>query len=110
VIHKKPCAFAVLHCKNCGFCIAYAKAKWPSEKKWRAAVTYTTVSQLHTERRPSRFFKAVSEFVSAWAEASAAYAVYRELAPKSRSALAAKGLRREDIGRHALDLPKLPRD
>jgi hypothetical protein len=70
-------------------------------------VTYATFTNFN-ERRPSRFFKSFSDFVSAWAEASAAYATYRELAPKSRSALAARGLRREDIGRYALDLPKLP--
>ncbi|WP_207458882.1 hypothetical protein [Azospirillum sp. SYSU D00513] len=72
-------------------------------------MTYSTVSQFGTERGPSRFFKAVREFVSAWAEASAAYTLYRELSPKSPSTLAAKGLRREDVARYAMDLPKLPR-
>lgn len=73
-------------------------------------MAYTTASHADHDGMVSRVAKAVSEFVSAWFEASAAYAVYKELSVASRSELAARGLRRQDVARFSMDLPTLMRE
>ena len=73
-------------------------------------MAYITSSHLDTDRAPSGLLKTISEFVSAWMEASAAYATYSALSTKSNAQLAARGLRREDLARSALDLPALMRE
>lgn len=73
-------------------------------------MAYTTASHIDHDGFLSGIVKGVREFVSAWLEASAAYTVYRELSVLSRGDLAARDLRREDIGRVAMDLPKLMRE
>ena len=73
-------------------------------------MAYITTSHIDSERSSSGILQAISEFVSAWMEASAAYAAYSALSTKSNAQLAARGLRREDIARSALDLPTLMRE
>ncbi|KAA0682399.1 hypothetical protein [Roseomonas genomospecies 6] len=73
-------------------------------------MAYTTASHIDHDGLLSRVVKGVREFVSAWFEASAAYTAYRELSALSRAELAARGLRREDAGRVAMDLPTLIRE
>ena len=73
-------------------------------------MAYITSSHGGTERASSGIVQAISEFVSAWMEASAAYATYSALSTKSNAQLAARGLRREDLARSALDLPALMRE
>jgi hypothetical protein len=69
-----------------------------------------TASQLGTERAPSGLLQAIRAFVSAWRQASAAYAAYNALSTKSNAQLAARGLRRADLARSALGLPALLRE
>ncbi|WP_207461037.1 hypothetical protein [Azospirillum sp. SYSU D00513] len=73
-------------------------------------MAYLTSSHLDTDGTSSGILKAISEFVSAWVEASAAYATYSALSTKSNAQLAARGLRRQDIARSAMDLPALIRE
>ncbi|TWA86901.1 hypothetical protein FBY14_11197 [Azospirillum brasilense] len=72
-------------------------------------MAYTTASHTDHDGLLSGIARGVREFVSAWFEASAAYTVYCELSALSRAELAARDLRREDIGRVAMDLPTLMR-
>jgi hypothetical protein len=71
-------------------------------------MVYLASSNIGSERARSSVFKTILQniatFVSAWAETSAAFTVYRELSGKSNAQLAARGLRREDIGRAAMKL------
>ena len=73
-------------------------------------MAYTTASHIDTERASSGIVQAISAFVSAWMESSAAYAAYSALSTKSDAQLASRGLRREDIARSAMDLPALMRE
>ena len=73
-------------------------------------MTYSDFSLPGSERRPFRLFQAVSEFISAWVETSAAYVAYSEMSKLSNAKLAARGMRREDISRRAMNLPELLRE
>lgn len=73
-------------------------------------MAYTTASHTDHDGVLSGIVKGVREFVSAWFETSAAYIVYRELSALSTAELASRDLRREDIGRTAMDLPTLMRE
>ncbi|WP_207462912.1 hypothetical protein [Azospirillum sp. SYSU D00513] len=73
-------------------------------------MAYITSSHLDADRSSSGILKTISEFVSAWVEASAAYATYSALSTKSNAQLAARGLHRQDIARSAMDLPALIRE
>lgn len=73
-------------------------------------MTTLTASHIGHESAPSRLLHAVRDFFTAWSEATAAYAVYQELSAMSRTDLAARGLRRQDIARSALNLPELMRE
>lgn len=73
-------------------------------------MTTLTASHIGHSAAPSRLLGAVRDFFTAWGEATAAYAVYQELSAMSRTDLAARGLRRQDIGRSAMNLPELMRD
>ncbi|MGQ9372097.1 hypothetical protein [Azospirillum sp. ST 5-10] len=72
-------------------------------------MSFATFSHHGTERASSRILHAIQEFVTAWAETSAAYVAYRELARKSPSDLAERGLHRDELARRAMELPRLPR-
>lgn len=67
-------------------------------------MAYTTASHIDHDGIVSRVTKGVSEFVGAWIEATAAYAVYKALAVDAPSA------RNTTIARSALDLPTLMRE
>ncbi|WP_207460949.1 hypothetical protein [Azospirillum sp. SYSU D00513] len=73
-------------------------------------MAYITSSHFDTDSTSSGLLKTISEFVSAWMEASAAYAAYSALSTKSNTQLAARGLRRQDIARSAMGLPALVRE
>lgn len=68
-------------------------------------MTYFTASHIETDRTQGGIAQAVTAFITAWFETSAAYTACKALSTLSNSELAARGLRREDLGRVALDLP-----
>lgn len=68
-------------------------------------MTYYTASQVEADRRPVGIIETVKAFLSAWFEASAAYATYQALSNLSDAELAERGIHRQDIARTALDLP-----
>ena len=78
-------------------------------------MAYTNASQFGTQgdtqgNATSGVLGAISEFVRAWIDTSAAHTAYRELSGLSNAKLAARGLRREDVARTAMDLPALRRE
>ena len=59
-------------------------------------------------RVPSRALHGLALFASAMVEAIAVFAAARDLLALSDARLADQGLRRRDIGRHAMGLPRDP--
>ena len=68
------------------------------------------IELLEAGKNKAKFLRILlQKFFDTWAETTAAYAAYRELRVKAPGDLAHQGLRRCEVARRAMGLPRLPR-